>query len=185
MEYPESINLCVENNPVNCLDDSCSDGWGWGALFAGTLGLVVANNMFSRAQKAPQYCVVNKENFFTQSEKDFVSQLWRYEKELISCWEKEMWAGLYVLVLMAVKSFNEGWSEFVPGNNDYSPSSAFDNQVGSILRPFCELCQKTLKLNFDSLISAHEWSFIEGKTFTLKYETFSIHYDGEKSSKLN
>ena len=83
MEYPESINLCVENNPVNCLDDSCSDGWGWGALFAGTLGLVVANNMFSRAQKAPQYCVVNKENFFTQSEKDFVSQLWRYEKELI------------------------------------------------------------------------------------------------------
>ena len=55
-----------------------------------------------------------------------------------------MWARLYVLVLMAVKSFNEGWSEFVPGNNDYS------------------------------LISAHEWSFMKDKLLPLTMKLFSF-----------
>jgi len=94
-----------------------------------------------------------------------------------------MWARLYVLVLMAVKSFNEGWSEFVPGNNDYSPISALDNQVGSIFGPFCELCQKILKLNFDSLISAHEWSFMKDKLLPLTMKLFS--FTTAKKSPLN
>jgi hypothetical protein len=61
--------------------------------------------------------------------------------------ENEEWERLYLLVILAMESFNEGWSEFVPENSGYSPSPRF----GKIEECQANLNYATMTLTVDGV----------------------------------
>ena len=73
---------------MECLDQGLTEpppvptnegGWGWSALFGGALGLMLGRSD-RPSVSVPEFAPA--EGDFTPDEKDFLSQLWRFEREL-------------------------------------------------------------------------------------------------------
>ena len=181
------MDICENLIEDGCFEQSIPDpvtavteeaGWGWDALFGGAVGWMLGRP--GCASFSPQ--IMNQtEGVFTPEEKDFISQLWRFERELRDVQENEEWERLYLLVLLAGESLSQVWKEFVPGNPGYSPSSKFDGEIREILNPFLLLCKEALALDFESLISPAEFAAIGSKDLiqvNLNYATMIISIDG-------
>jgi hypothetical protein len=169
---------------MECLDQGLTEpppvptnegGWGWSALFGGALGLMLGRSD-RPSVSVPEFAPA--EGDFTPDEKDFLSQLWRFERELRDVRENEDWERLYFLSLLAVESFKQGWSEFVPENPGYSPSPRFDQEVRQILTSFIRLCQEALALDFDTLISPKKFGKLDEYQVNLNYATMTLTVHG-------
>lgn len=169
---------------MECLDQGLTEslpvptnegGWGLSAMFGGALGLMLGRSD-RPSVSVPEF--VPAEGDFTPDEKDFLSQLWRFERELRDVRENEDWERLYFLSLLAVESFKQGWSEFVPENPGYSPSPRFDQEVRQILTSFLRLCQEALVLDFDTLISPKKFGKLGECRVNLNYATMTLTVDG-------
>jgi len=169
-------NGCLEQPLTHADTESVIEGgWGWGAMFGGALGWMLGRSERS-VVNVPAFAPV--EGDFTPDEKDFLSQLWRFERELRDVRKNEEWERLYLLVLLAAESFNQGWSEFVPENPGYSPSPRFDHEIREILKPFIRLCQEALALDFESLITPEKFGKIEVCQVNLNYATMALKVNG-------
>lgn len=119
------------------------------------------------------------EGDYSVEEKDFLTELWRFEKELKSSMEREDWYRVYLLVHLAAEAIKNDWSEFIPGNPGYAGSSKFEGEVRNILQHFLLLCQNAIKLDYQRLL--HEKVKTTGKTAEvyLDFDTMELTIDGE------
>ena len=117
---------------------------------------------------------------FTREEKEFISQLWRYEEEILKAWEKQDWLRLYLLTILAEKSLSSTWSKFILGNSSFLSTPGFAESIQSPIMKFCELCQEALKLEFDELIPLNIRQDLDGKSIYLDYDDMSLTVEGER-----
>jgi hypothetical protein len=160
----------IETLPIQPSNGS----WEWGALFGGAVGWLLGRTERPRLLVPPSAC---GEGGYTPEEKEFLSQIWRYEKELREVLGKKQWRRLYCLVLLAAESFKQNWSKFIPGNSGYSPSSKFDCEIRDTLPPFVDIILDAAALDYDFLLSKTEKEKVGVNNVYLDYETMEITID--------
>jgi len=146
-------------------------------FLGGILGWVLGSYRKPSNQLVPASNTI--ESDYSAEEKFFLTELWRFEKELQSSMEKEDWYRVYLLVQLAAEAMKNEWSEFIPGNQGYVGSSKFEGEVRSILQHFLQLCQNAIKLDYQRLLP--EKVETTGKTAEvyLDFETMNLSIDGE------
>ena len=172
--FQGSFNEALPVHPSNGL-------WEWEALFGGAVGWLLGRTERPRVFVPPSAC---GEGDFTPEEKEFLSQIWRYEKELREVWEKKQWRRLYFLVLLAAESFEQNWSKFIPGNSGYSPSLKFDCEIRDTLPFFVNITLEAAALDYDSLLTKAEKEKGGVNNVYLDYETMEITVDDFPFSSL-
>ena len=182
--------ICLMNfSTVDHSDDSFSDslnndkstGWGLPALIGGALGWMLGSNLsISNTPSNSRQNMGFTDLDFTREEKEFISQLWRYEEEILKAWEKQDWLRLYLLTILAEKSLSSTWSKFIPGNASSLHTPGFAESIQSPIMKFCELCQEALKIEFDELIPLGIRQDLDGKSIYLNYDDMSLSVEGER-----
>lgn len=182
--------ICLMNfSTVDHSDDSFSDslnndkptGWGLPALIGGALGWMLGSNLsISNTPSNSRQNMGYTDLDFTREEKEFISQLWRYEEEILKAWEKQDWLRLYLLTILAEKSLSSTWSKFIPGNASSLHTPGFAESIQSPIMKFCELCQEALKIEFDELIPLGIRQDLDGKSIYLNYDDMSLSVEGER-----
>ena len=182
--------ICLMNfSTVDHSDDSFSDslnndkstGWGLPALIGGALGWMLGSNLgISNTPSNSRQNMGYTDLDFTREEKEFISQLWRYEEEILKAWEKQDWLRLYLLTMFAEKSLSSTWSKFIPGNASSLHTPGFAESIQSPIMKFCELCQEALKIEFDELIPLGIRQDLDGKSIYLNYDDMSLSVEGER-----
>lgn len=180
-DYPEeseSFNGGLDE-PMAVQGDEGS--WGWGAFFGGAVGWMLGR---SERPNVSFPSSVHADGDYTPEEKEFLSQIWRYEKEMREVWEKKHWRKLYCLVLLSAESFKQTWRKFIPGNPGYSPSPKFDREIRQTLPPFVDLIREAAALEYDVLLPETEKSDGKLNSVYLDYETMKITVDDVPFSTL-
>ena len=163
------------------LNNDKSAGWGLPALIGGALGWMLGSNFtISNTPSNSRQNIGFTDLDFTREEKEFISQLWRYEEEILKAWEKQDWLRLYLLTILAEKSLSSTWSKFIPGNSSFLPTPGFAESIQSPIMKFCELCQEALKLEFDELIPLNIRQDLGGKSIYLDYDDMSLTLEGKQ-----
>ena len=158
-----------------------STGWGLPALIGGAFGWVLGRNLgISNTTGIASQEIGSSDLDFSREEKEFISQLWRYEEEILKAWEKQDWLRLYLLTIFAEKSLNSTWSKFIPGNASFLPTPDFAESIQSPIMKFCELCQEALKIEFDELIPLNIRQDLDGKSIYLDYDDMSLTVEGKR-----
>ena len=182
--------VCLMNfSTCNHLDDSFFDslnndkstGWGLPALIGGAFGWVLGKNIGISNDSGIASLEIESGNLdFSREEKEFISQLWRYEEEILKAWEKQDWLRLYLLTMFAEKSLSSTWSKFIPGNSSFSSTPGFAESIQLPIMKFCELCKEALRIEFDELIPLCIREDLDGKTIYLDYDDMSLSVEGKR-----
>ena len=146
-------------------------------FLGGILGWMLGSYRKPSTRLAPASSTV--EGDYSPEEKNFLTELWRFEKELKSSMEREDWYRVYLLVHLAAEAIKNDWSEFIPGNQGYVGSPKFEGEVRNILQHFLQLCQNAIKLDYQRLLP--EKVETTGKTAEvyLDFDTMDLSIDGE------
>ena len=108
-------------------DNDAGDGFGLGAgmLFGGVLAWLLGSGR--RAEEIAleeEIAALEAEaadlGQLTADEKNFLSQLWRMEKELGEAIDEKNWEQLLVLINVFQGAMNGPWKPFLPGNDEFS-----------------------------------------------------------------
>lgn len=163
------------------LNNDESTGWGLPVLISGAFGWVLARNLgISNSIGIASSEIGSSDLDFSREEKEFISQLWRYEEEILKAWEKQDWLRLYLLIMIAEKSLSSTWSKFILGNSSFLSTPGFAESIQSPIMKFCELCQEALKLEFDELIPLNIRQDLGGKSIYLDYDDMSLTLEGKQ-----
>ena len=121
-------------------DDGGGFGLGAGMLFGGVLAWLLGSSR--RAEEIAleeEIAALEAEaadlGQLTNDEKNFLSQLWRMEKELGEAIDEKNWEQLLILINVFLGAMEGPWKPFLPGNDEFSPSpkyfSEIENFIGS------------------------------------------------------
>ena len=69
----------------------------------------------------------------TNDEKNFLSQLWRMEKELGEAIDEKNWEQLLILINVFLGAMEGPWKPFLPGNDEFSPSPKYFSEIESLI----------------------------------------------------
>jgi hypothetical protein len=163
------------------LNNDESTGWGLPALIGGAFGWVLGKNIGISNDSGIASQEIESGNLdFSREEKEFISQLWRYEEEILKAWEKQDWVRLYLLTILAEKSLSSTWSKFIPAYATSLHTPGFAESIRSPIMKFCELCQEALKIEFDELIPLDIRQDLDGKSIYLDYDDMSLSVEGKR-----
>lgn len=178
------MNLSIFDNSDDSFFDSLNNDkstvWGLPALIGGAFGWVLGRNLgISNTTGIASKEIGSSDLDFSREEKEFISQLWRYEEEILKAWEKQDWLRLYLLTIFAEKSLSSTWSKFIPGNLSFLSTPGLAESIKSPITKFCELCQEALELEFDELIPLKIRQDLDGKSIYLNYDDMSLTLEGK------
>jgi hypothetical protein len=130
-------------DPLTGDDDGDGFGLGAGLLFGGVLAWLLGTDRRAEEIALEQEIEALEAEAadlgqLTADEKNFLSQLWRMEKELGEAIEEKDWERLLVLINVFQGAMNGPWKKFLPGNYEFSPSpkyfSDIENLIGSTFK---------------------------------------------------
>ena len=69
----------------------------------------------------------------TSDEKNFLSQLWRMEKDLGEAIDEKNWEQMLVLINVFQGAMEGPWKKFLPGNDEFSPSPKYFSEIENLI----------------------------------------------------
>ena len=113
-------------------------GLGAGMLFGGVLAWLLGSGrrdeeIALEAEIAALEAEAADLGELTHDEKNFLSQLWRMEKELGEAIDEKNWEQLLILINVFLGAMEGPWKPFLPGNNEFSPSPKYFSEIESLI----------------------------------------------------
>ena len=110
----------------------------------------------------------------TADEKNFLSQLWRMEKELGEAIEENDWERLLVLINVFQGAMNGPWKKFLPGNDEFSPSPKYFSEIENFIGSVFQMGQVAADLDPDTKKHPDRVAELQGRNLSVDLDKWEF-----------
>ncbi len=112
----------------------------------------------------------------TADEKNFLSQLWRMEKELGEAIEEKNWERLLVLINVFLGAMEGPWKPFLPGNDEFSPSPKYFSEIECLIGSAFQLGQVADDLDPGSKLPPGRVAELQGRKLSVDLDKWEFNF---------
>ena len=162
-------------------DDGGGFGLGAGMLFGGVLAWLLGSDRRTEEialekEIAAMETEAAELGQLTTDEKNFLSQLWRMEKELGEAIDEKNWEQLLVLINVFQGAMNGPWKPFLPGNDEFSPSPKYFSEIENLIGSTFQIGQVAADLDPGSKMPPARVRELHGRNLSIDLDKWKFNF---------